>query len=258
MSRKFRRLSGTNIYHVVIRGIDRQSIFTCEKDNIFFIYLLKKYIKKCGYRIFAYCLMNNHLHILLKTEAESISKIMKRISSSYVLWYNRNYERCGHLFQGRFYSEPVEKSSYLFSVIKYIHMNPVKGGIVNRPEDYRWSSYIEYLDDFGISEREPILKLFNDDRQKALIDFKALHYSDRSDPGVLDINNSYRPNDDSAAKIIMNLCNIKSPKDITLLEDMKKNNYINILFSEYNLSIRQLSRLTGISREVLKVLTTGS
>ena len=186
MTRSIRKMSKTDIYHVVMRGINRQSIFNTDDDNLVFIHTLKKFKEKSGYRIFAYCLMGNHVHILIKTGEESISDAMKRICCSYVSWYNKKYDRVGYLFQGRFHSEPVETSRYLFAVIKYIHMNPVKSEIVDAPEDYRWSSYIEYIKNFGISDRDSLLKLFDNDRQKAILTFKELHFTERDDPPVLE------------------------------------------------------------------------
>ncbi len=254
MPRKLRKISNTNIYHVVIRGINRQIIFNCEEDNIVFLHTLKKYRIKSRYRIFAYCLMGNHVHLLMKTESESISCVMKRICCSYAFWYNKKYERSGHLFQGRFHSEPVETSRYLFAVIRYIHLNPVKIEIVKNPEDYRWSSYFEYIKNSGISDRDSLLKLLDDNREKALNAFKDLHRSEKSDLTVLDIKNSCMVNDESAAKIITNLCNIKSPKDITTIETSQKNSFLRILLSEYNLPIRQLSKLTGVTRDAIRIL----
>ena len=108
MPRQARRKSESGIYHVMLRGINKQVIFEDEEDSLKFLETLKNYKAISGYKIFAYCLMSNHIHLLLKVEKENLDLIIKRIASSYVYWYNWKYHRSGHLFQDRFKSEPVE------------------------------------------------------------------------------------------------------------------------------------------------------
>jgi len=113
MPRQARVKSQSDIYHIMLRGINQQVIFEDEEDSKKFIETLKTYKAISGYKLFAYCLMNNHLHLLLKIEKDSLDLIIKRISSSYVYWYNWKYYRRGHLFQDRFKSEPVEDNDYI-------------------------------------------------------------------------------------------------------------------------------------------------
>lgn len=112
MTRKPRARSSSGIYHIILRGINRQSIFEDDEDRVKLIESFARYKEVSQCRIFAYCLMDNHIHILLQEVKEPISKILQRVSSSYVIWYNRKHERCGHLFQERFRSEAVETNSY--------------------------------------------------------------------------------------------------------------------------------------------------
>ena len=105
MPRQERKKSKTGIYHVMLRGINQQTIFEDEEDNQRFLQTLKDYQEKSGYIIYAYCLMGNHIHLLMKEGEEDIGLAFKRIGVSYVYWYNWKYERRGHLFQGRFKSE---------------------------------------------------------------------------------------------------------------------------------------------------------
>ena len=141
MPRKARVVSKTNIYHVMLRGVNQQIIFEDEQHFRYFISILSMCRDICGYTIFAYCLMNNHIHLLMEEGTEPLSIVFKRICDRYVYWYNHKYERMGHLFQDRFRSEPVETERYFLIVIRYIFQNPVKAGIVEHPEDYPWSSY---------------------------------------------------------------------------------------------------------------------
>lgn len=128
MPRAARKKSNSGIYHIMLRGINRQLIFEDEEDKNRFIETLLKYKEQCGYLIYAYCLMGNHIHILLKEGKEELTLVLKRIAGSYVYWYNWKYHRSGHLFQDRFKSEPVEDDAYFLTVIRYIHQNPETRG----------------------------------------------------------------------------------------------------------------------------------
>ena len=119
----------------MLRGINQQVIFEDNEDYVKFIEVLCKYKAVSGYKVFAYCLMTNHIHILLKEENEPIELIIKRVGGSYAYWYNWKYYRKGHLFQDRYRSEPVENDSYFLTVLRYIHQNPVKANIVKNAVD---------------------------------------------------------------------------------------------------------------------------
>jgi len=114
MPRTRRIKSETGIYHVVLIGNNKQTIFEDEEDNKMFLITLKQFRKKSGYSILGYCLMGNHVHLLMKTGEESIGQCFRRIGASYVYWYNLKYFRVGHLFQDRFKSEVVETEEYFY------------------------------------------------------------------------------------------------------------------------------------------------
>ena len=139
MSRQSRKESGTGIYHVMMRGINHQKIFNDEEDYFQFITTLDRMRFRyddegspCGSNcvFYAYCLMSNHLHLLIRERGESVGETIKRIASSYVFYYNRKYGRDGHLFRDRFKSEPVNDMGYFTTLLRYIHQNPVKAKIV--------------------------------------------------------------------------------------------------------------------------------
>ena len=109
----------------MLRGINRQQIFEDAEDCHKFLTILTEYKAQCGYSIYAYCLMGNHIHLLLKEGTESLEQVFKRVCGKFVYWYNAKYQRTGHLFQDRFKSEPVDTEAYLQTVIRYIHQNPV-------------------------------------------------------------------------------------------------------------------------------------
>ena len=145
MPRTPRLKSQSGIYHIMLRGINQQIIFEDDEDYIKFIDTLKSYKAISGYEVFAYCLMSNHVHILLKVGKEDLDVIMKRIAGSYVYWYNWKYYRKGHLFQDRFKSEPIDDNEYFFTVLRYIHRNPLKAGITEKIDEYKYCSYNEYI-----------------------------------------------------------------------------------------------------------------
>jgi putative transposase len=129
------------IYHVTSRGARQLALFHDDQDRQMFLRFLIQARDLFPFRIHAYCLMTNHFHLLLQTLDSSLSELMKRFKWTYSAWLNMKYSRVGHSFQGRFHSIPVEKDAYFTTVSRYIHLNPVKAGIVERPEEYPWSNY---------------------------------------------------------------------------------------------------------------------
>ncbi|NTW05961.1 MAG: transposase [Peptococcaceae bacterium] len=234
----------------MLRGINGQVIFEDEEDSSKFLQTLKDYKDKCGYTIYAYCLMGNHIHLLIKEEKEELGITMRRIGSSYVYWYNWKYERSGHLFQDRYKSEVVEDEKYLLAVIRYIHQNPLKAGLVRDISDYRWSSYSDYIEGGKeIVDFEFILNLFGSDIEKAKGDFKTFHEKSSND-NCLDIEESKRLKDEEAILIIKRICKVSHSKDVQILEKEQRAGYIKTLKNE-GLSTRQIARLTGISRTIV-------
>lgn len=181
MPRTVRKKSKSGIYHIVLRGINRQVIFKDEEDAVKFMQMLEEYKEKSGYKVSVYYLMGNHIHLLLKEEKESLAVIMRHIGVSYVYWYNWKYDRCGHLFKDRYKSEVVEDKGYLLTVLRYIHQDPLEAGIVKDVAAYRWSSYSEFIEKNKIIDAECILSLFSDDREKAIDNFKSFHEISSSD-----------------------------------------------------------------------------
>jgi len=140
MPRSERQKSDTGIYHIIARGIGQQRIFEQAEDYRRFLDFLFQTKKQSGFILYAYCLMGNHIHLLLKEGPESISQIFKRLGTRYAQWFNGKYERVGHLFQNRFISEPINDDNYFTTTLLYIYQNPVKAGISQTASDYEWGS----------------------------------------------------------------------------------------------------------------------
>lgn len=134
-----RRGCQSGVYHVVIRGVNRQVIFECAEDYRRFLRTVKHYSEWAGMKIYAWVLMENHVHLLLKEGEESLSDTMHRIGVSYVKYFNKKNDRVGPLYQGRFFSGPVEDVRAFWRTYKYIAQNPVKAGVASSVEAYRWS-----------------------------------------------------------------------------------------------------------------------
>lgn len=128
-------------HHVTQRGNNRQTIFLDDQDRDFYIDLLCLYSSECVCLIHAFCLMNNHIHILITPQAQhSLSKMMQKLSLTYSQYFNKKYNRTGHLWESRFYSGLIDRDSYLLSACRYIERNPVRAQLVKNPLDYEWSS----------------------------------------------------------------------------------------------------------------------
>lgn len=244
MPRSARKKSKTGIYHVMLRGINRQQIFEDDEDRQRFLETVLNYRAVCGYTIYAYCLMGNHIHLLLKEGKEDLTLVFKRIAGSYVYWYNWKYNRCGHLFQDRYKSEPVEDDGNFLTVLRYIHQNPVKAGICKKAEEYDYSSMREYLSDpLLVNTGFAISMLPNDE-------FLAYHRAENDDH-CLEIDENFRLSDEAAKAIILKVTKCKNAAEFQLLDVKDRNRYIHKLH-EKGLSIRQISRLTGISKKIIE------
>jgi putative transposase len=135
-----------NYYHVYNRGNNRQLIFF-ERDNyIYFLRQLRTHLIHRGVDIIAYCLMPNHYHLLVDLKTEHFSKLMQAFTLSYAKAMNKRYKKVGSLFQGRFQAIHVDKDEYLLNMTRYIHLNPVEANLVEKAEDWEFSSYQEYVD----------------------------------------------------------------------------------------------------------------
>jgi putative transposase len=141
MARQLRIELPGGIFHVSSRGNNRQDIFFDVADRILFLNLLAKASVRFHWQVLAYVLMTNHFHLVYKTLEPTLSRGMKWLKQKYAQKINKKYKRSGHLFQGRFDSQLVEAQAYLLEVLRYTVLNPVRAGMVARPEDYEWSSY---------------------------------------------------------------------------------------------------------------------
>lgn len=252
-------MSGSRVYHIMLRGIAKMPIFLDDDDRKRFFETMDRMKKDGEYELYAYCLMGNHAHLLIKEGDDTIQRCMKRIGVSYAYYYNRKYDRVGHVFQDRFRSENIEDDNYLMAVTRYIHNNPVKAGMVKRAEDYPWSSYQEYINpevyqaDINI---EIVLGLFSSNRAKAIDLFKVFT-AETSQEEFIDIGNKAEKPEKPAGKakdIIEALLgdNGYSLDGLRKMEDrLKRNEILKRIKENTAMSVRELSNILGISKDII-------
>ena len=243
MSRQARQLSATGFYHVVLRGINRQHLFEEESDFTYFLNVLQQIKDEMAFELHAYCLMSNHVHMLLReNQMGDISLIMKRLLTKYVMYFNRKYQRNGALIASRYKSIPVEVDEYFLPLLRYIHQNPVKAGMVEKMEDYKYSSYKEYLNNRILADtalsltmvgREEWIRLHNIFEEE---EFKVA--------GKIPIN------EEQIRQKIKKLIGGREPHEVASWPRLERNDVIRQL-KEDGLSIRQIERATGISRGII-------
>jgi len=264
VARQARMMSESGIYHVMLRGIDRQKVFLDNEDEEKYLHLLRSYKKRCGFALYAYCLMGNHIHLLVREAAypsvitlngkdieagpgEPLEQIFKRIGVSYVTYFNQKYKRAGHLFQDRYRSEPIDNDAYFLMALRYIHRNPIKAGLCARPEEYQKSSYRDYLDDtedpltdtafaLGMLSKDQLAEYTNQDCTDRFIDVK-----DEDD----------RPKTEEEACALLRLISgCSSAAEFQKLKKPERDEYMRRLYKE-GVRITQIGRITGYSRQIV-------
>lgn len=243
MPRTARQLSRSCIYHVMLRGINRQNIFEEDADRLCFLKILGGCKKLSGFRLYAFALMSNHVHLLIEPSGESLDTIFRRLGTRYAVWFNRKYERAGHLFQDRFRSENVETDSYFKTVLRYILLNPMKAGLESSPGAYRWSSYLAYEKGQGtITDTQFALDLFGG--MDSLLEFLA----QKNDDTVMDEENcDWRLRDDLAKEKMNRITQCASASAFQQLDRPLQKEYVKQLYQN-GLSMGQISRLTGMPK----------
>lgn len=134
------------IYHVILRGNNRKKIFVIDRDYQKFLEFISDALEKFACKLHAYCLMPNHVHLLVEITNEPLALLMHNLSFRYCYWFNQTYDCIGHLFQGRYKALLVDNEAYMLELVRYINQNPVKANLVNNISEYQWSSAKKYVD----------------------------------------------------------------------------------------------------------------
>lgn len=240
MPRTARKLSSTNIYHVMLRGINRQNIFEEDEDRLYFMNTLARCKKISEFRLYAFVLMSNHIHLLIEPVKEPLDLIFRRIGTRYAVWYNHKYQRVGHLFQDRFRSENVETDLYFMTVLRYILQNPMKAGLETNPGTYRWSSYLAYVNGKGTVTDTQFAVDLSGGREE-LARFLA---QDNEDEVMDESSFDRRLKSDLAKEKMAQITQCSSASDFQQLDSSLKKEYVRKMHLE-GMSFGQIARLTG-------------
>ena len=259
MPRVRRQKGDTGVYHVMVRGVNKADIFFDDADRNRYLDTLMRFKRSGSYELYAYCLMSNHVHLLIRGLNDTVSSVMKRVGVSYVYYLNEKYDRVGHLYQDRYRSEPVDTDQYFMSCSRYIHNNPVDAGLVENPESYPWSSFRFYtgeVDMRGLLSTDNLLDFFGSGKEEAfkgLQEFtrqrgtdKFIEYSnERSDVKV------HRAAFPEILKELLRQHSVTFDY-LSTGEDMeKKRTILREIRRRSNLSVRELSRMLGISKDII-------
>ena len=243
MPRKNRNLLGEILCHHMVQGINREYIFQTNEEKKRYFELLKKYHAQFKIYIIAYCIMDNHAHLLIYSEnIRNISNFMKQVNSIYAMYYNKRKHRVGYVYRNRFESVPIMTKEQMYTCIKYIHMNPVKAGIVENENQYQYSSYNDYLSQTGFMN-DKILKFVFNSSENYIETFQKIEYKELNlDKEDLQVEKLFE--------------NFLREEGVTFLEVKKSKvliqKFINYLISnQYKISKTEIAKVLQISRATL-------
>ncbi len=244
MPRRARRASASGIHHVMLRGVNRDMIFLEDEDRERFLTALRTARDVSGFSILAYCLMDNHVHLAMQEGPEPVGAAVRRVGVRYAGWFNRKYQRVGHLFQDRFKSVPVEADAHLVTLLRYVWNNPVEAGLANDPDEYRWSS--RHL------------------HGRRLVDLELLHRLVPTDPLAIDhprpgqlwdtpgrTGPRSRYSDEEVAILVEQVSGAGSAAEFLALDAQARRRAVHALRMR-SVPFAQLARHTGLSSTTLK------
>lgn len=252
MPREARKESKTGYYHVMMRGNNRSRIFNQLRDKEFFLEQLQYQIDEGNILIVAYCLMDNHIHLLIHSDLQAMAEALKWINIKFAGRYNTKYNQIGHVFQDRYKSEVINTEEHFLQAIRYIHNNPVKAKIVSNVSDYQWSSYKSYLGNedrlIDSEEKQTVIDLFSG----SILQFKKFHLEDETETyEFLEVQEDLeREREEKAIRIIKKYCKeygIAEVDELNNRKDVLEEVVIELLKSSH-LSHRKIAELTGVTR----------
>ncbi|MBQ6469107.1 MAG: transposase [Lachnospiraceae bacterium] len=247
MARIPRAKSANGYYHVMSQGNGKQILFEDDKDRIRFLNLLKKYCPLMSVTICAYCLMDNHVHLLLKDNEGKLSEFMHRIGLSYAKYYNKKYDHCGHVFRGPFKSIPVNTERAFRAVYRYILRNPEKANIC-RASRYPWSSYKLHGKRSSFMDTSMAMHLIG-----SRTSFEQFIAQDPDEEYDEFLDHKKPGRDDAWALRVMRRClSVISGSEIRRMGREERKHAI-LTLKKWGLSERMISRLTGINRTVVRL-----
>lgn len=246
MPRKARKEINSKFLHVMTQGINREYIFNEEKDINVYLRIIKEKLKGVDLCIITYCIMNNHAHFLIFTEdVNLISDLMRKVNTSYAIYYNKNHTRCGYVFRDRYKTEQIYSREYIVNCIHYIHNNPVKAKICQNQEEYKYSGYKEFKNKAYLVNKNKVLRILS----KYNINLNTILTEDLTDYNFIDDIN---PEDKDKLKLTL-LNKFLEQKNISNIHELKYNNeYLKELAvtmnKQYKFTQTEIAELVGVGR----------
>lgn len=238
MSRKARKNLISKFVHIMVQGINKEYIFKESKYKKKYLYLLFSNLKKFNIEIISFCPMDNHAHLLFYYEKyEEVINLMHIMNTTYARWYNDINNRVGYVFRDRYRVEEIKDLHHLYACINYIHNNPIKAKIVEKPEDYAFSSYKEYLNNCGICNQKmmSILQLTRNDIEKLFLNPNSFNQ------GIYNLNEPQK-----VIEEFLKNKNFKSIDEVKEINDKKE--LIEFLKQECKISYNEIAGNLGKSR----------
>lgn len=248
MPRRARQLADSGIYHVMLRGVNRDAIFLDDEDCTRFLHSLGQAKDASGCGVLAYCLMSNHAHLVLRTGDEPIGAVVKRLGVRYAGWFNRKYGRIGHLFQDRFKSLPMEDDAYFVTLLRYVWNNPVAAGLVDLPEDYLWSSRRFLGRESPLVDGEQLRKLLPEDP----LVWVSSRLDVRDEPVVKRVRQPGH-SEQQVAGLLHRACGVSAPEEFLLLDSRDQQRAIRELRTR-SVAYAQIAMATGLSTSTVRRL----
>ena len=251
MSRSSRenQKSYTNVYHVILRSINQQEIFYDNNDRSKFLKCLKLTKEKYQYDLYAYILMNNHVHLLIKDGKDNLSKIIQSLATSYAMYFNKKYQRIGHVFYNRFKSKEIENLGYFLNVIRYIHFNCEKAKMCEFDKFY-WSSYHDFFKLTSLTDTTRVLKIIELNQNE----FQYIHEEYRKLKGFEKDNfelEEINLDDKLAVQKIKEQLKIDNLVSIQNFNNRKRDEIISNILKIEGIKKNQLARILGVSERLI-------
>lgn len=256
MPRQARQRRILGIHHVVVQGKRLDAVFKRKEDKELYWDTVLRYREKTGVKIYAFCILENHAHLVLQeTDEVDVSGFMRRVGVSYAYWYRQRHpERkpgC-ELFRGRYRSEPVESEHALLEVVRYVHQEPVRQGLAQRMEDYPWSSYRIYVGRGGGIDRRRILDSLH-------FSGGCASYMEDMERGAMghfleEVPVRYGRSDEEAKQMVQEELRRRKVQELSDLDSDEQRNLLRWLRDGESISISQLARVTGVNRGYIQRL----
>ena len=251
MSKYLREFSNSKIYHIIIKGIDESTIFYDDEDRNVFLNKLKISKKKYKYKVLTYCLMSNHVHLVISIENENLSKGIQSLIIRYASYFNKKYDRKGPFVQNRFNSKKVESQRYFLEVCRYVHRNPEKAGI-EKTDKYKWSSYHEYIGKEKIIDKRFLMHYLGNDINN-FTEYTTKKESKQEVNRLAEFEMIRKLSDDIVIKIILEKFKFNSVDEIiNYFKNEKNHEKIKVLKEIQGTNVTQISRIIRVSRHHVK------